>query len=625
MQIVFSTSSSSIKIEATSSKIAQYDKAVADTEMIIENIGLEATSHTYTGSELLTGAVIDPGTIATFSKRTNPIAFKKGTTIKASGFSGTPAFIYASEWKDGQFVRKLFAPTNNTTKEFEIVADKDMQIVFSTSSSSITIESKIFKLESAISEVAELSAGYVSTQKDYIQMPLPEIAEVNFITPSIPTTKTDDIEAVMVFNDCRGNIFKKNVILNAQGNSTIGLPKKNFSIDIVDEKYDDSHYIKFGEWVAQDSFHLKAYLMDGVRVKSLAAYDLYENILLTRGMLKDRAWKRLQLPENIQLTSNSISDLYLQLDSGAKNHPSGFPIIVSLNGAFYGVYCWQLKKHRDNYHQKKDNAAHIHLDGNIGNALLWSAGGVLDWNKWSGNEYESASIQNKDGIEIRNPKNLILTDGSKYDGDTNRGELITATSPNYDANNANMVKTASVRASLESLSSRTTAISAMTKGAEKKAELAKVFDIDSIIDYIIFGQVTNNLDGYKKNWQWVTYDGDKWAVNAYDLDAVWGWNGGNYTYPISTWFAGDGLPAQMVIENYEDEIKERYAELRRSGVLSLEKIMQPLVHYVKVVGTENFDKEFKKWTTGARDNLWRFEAWMKESLRLTDKLMEFVA
>ena len=457
----------------------------------------------------------------------------------------------------------------------------------------------------------------------YIAMPIPQLAMVNIVGGALPTNKTDDISATLEFNDMQGNVFVKKIIINAQGNSSLGLAKKNYSIDIMDENYEDSHEIKFGDWVAQDGFHLKSYMLDGIRVKPMAVYDFYESMLLTRGVRKDRAWKRLQLPTDIPMTSNEIADSYLQIDSGAKNHPSGFPVIVYHNGVFYGIYCWQLKKHRANYHQEKKDAAHIHLDGNISNTLLWNANGVIDWGKWSGKTAEADNMANYDGIEIRNPKTLILTDGTEYDGDTNRGELISKTSVSYDSSNKDMKRTADVRESLENLSRRVYALTQMAQGAEKKSAIAEVFDVDSIIDYIIFGQITGNQDGYKKNWQWVTYDGQKWAVNAYDLDGTWGWTSWSYYAPYTSWLHNDTPPVTLIIENYLDEIKARYKELRDKGVIDLAKIMQPLVNYVKVIGIDYYDMEFEKWTDGARDNLWRFESWMEESIKRTDALMGY--
>ena len=473
-------------------------------------------------------------------------------------------------------------------------------------------------------EIAELkSGGGQLSSSAYIALPVPELAMVNIISENLPETKTADIEAVMEFNDMQGNIIKKNIIINAQGNSTLGHAKKNFGVDIVDSKYDESHSLKFGNWVAQDSFHWKAYMLDLTRVKAMAAYDFYESILLSRGMRKDRSWKRLQLPTDIPVASGSVTGEYLAIDSGAKCHPVGFPFILFHNGSFYGIYCWQLKKHRDNYHQKKSKAEHIHLDGNISNTLLWNANGVINWAKWSGAADESASIPNRDGIEIRNPKNLILVDGSKYDGDDNRGELISTSSAKYDASNEDMVMTAKVRQYIETFSKNVYNLQQMAKGAAKKAEIAKFFDVESIIDFIIFGQITGNVDGYKKNWQWNTYDGVKWAVNAYDLDAVWGWSSSEYYEPFATFLGTDTPPTAMVIENYLDEIKARYAELRDKGIITTEQVLKPLYNYVRVIGADYYEQEYAKWPFGNADNLWRFEEWVAEAIRLTDILMDY--
>lgn len=473
-------------------------------------------------------------------------------------------------------------------------------------------------------QIAELGKGGVAFAKNpYITLPIPELAVVNLVTNHLPTTKKDDIRAVLEYRDGSGNLVVKNVVLNAQGKSSMEFAKKNFAIDIVDENYDDSHEIKFGDWVAQDSFHLKSYMKDGLRVKPLAAYDLYESILLANPITSNRAWKRTLLPADIPYLGNYIEDVDLQINDSAKCHPMGFPIILLHNGEFYGIYCWQLKKHRKNYHQDKNEAGHIHLDSNVSNALLWDARGVIDWEKWAGKKAESETDTNRDGIEIRNPKTLILTDGSKYDGDDNRGELISAASPNYDASNVDMVRTAAVRASIESLSRRVYEATQMPSSSEKKIAIAEIFDVESIIDYIIFGQITGNVDGYKKNWQWVTYDGTKWSVCAYDLDGTWGWSGWSNVYPQATWLHNDTPPITLVIENFADEIKSRYAELRNAGVIELKKIMSPLIKYVQNVGVDYYEQEYEKWTDGGRDNLWRFEVWMEESIRRTDVLMNY--
>ena len=55
---------------------------------------------------------------------------------------------------------------------------------------------------------------------------------------------------------------RKEVIMNAQGASSLGHPKKNIAIDICNNNGwddDDTFKLQIGNWVPQDSFHLKGY------------------------------------------------------------------------------------------------------------------------------------------------------------------------------------------------------------------------------------------------------------------------------------------------------------------------------------------------------------------------------
>ena len=578
------------------SKVLSHDESISVLEASVREIGLQ------------TKPVNIPFTGQAYKDMPIPFTLKMGMVI--SEIVGTSDFIFLKRASDGEYTN-----IKSTQLPYTILED-------------ITAIQTAEAVEGYIT-IADLTSSKkgsneVISEQSYIALPIPELAKVDISSIKLPTTKTDDIRAIMTFDDGRGNIFQKNIIINAQGNSSLGFAKKNFSIDIFDGNFEDSHELKFGNWVSQDSFHLKGYMRDGMRIKSLVAYDLYESILLTRGVKQNRAWKRLLLPQSVPSTSNEITTIDLQLDNGAKCHPSGFPIILTFNGAFYGIYCWQLKKHRKNYHQDKKNSAHIHLDGNISNTLLWEANGTINWDKWSGKEPESDTINNVDGIEVRNPKPLILVDGTEYDGDTNRGELMSKASSLYDSTNKDMKRTAEVRESLELLSANVARVVSMEKGEEKKNAIAEIFDVDSIIDYIIFGQITGNIDGYKKNWQWVTYDGTKWAVNAYDLDYLMGWSSWSYYAPAKGWVHNDTPPISLVIENYSTEIFARYAELRQKGIIDIETIMEMFTKYIQVVGEDYFEQEFTKWSAeGARDNLWRFETWLKEAIANQDKVMGY--
>ena len=100
-----------------------------------------------------------------------------------------------------------------------------------------------------------------------LKLPEPILAHINITndnnTASWPTSKTNNFEYYIEFFDGNGNYFKKKVICNAQGNSSMGYIKKNMAIDLFDSEWDeDALKIAFGGWVPQDSFHLKAYYTD---------------------------------------------------------------------------------------------------------------------------------------------------------------------------------------------------------------------------------------------------------------------------------------------------------------------------------------------------------------------------
>ena len=57
------------------------------------------------------------------------------------------------------------------------------------------------------------------------------------------------------------------------------------------------------------------------------------------------------------------------------------------------------------------------------------------------------------------------------------------------------------------------------------AGIESYFDINSLIDYHLFGLVSCGLDAYGKNQLYATYDGKKWYATMYDMDLTWGLHG----------------------------------------------------------------------------------------------------
>ncbi|MBQ3456873.1 MAG: CotH kinase family protein, partial [Synergistaceae bacterium] len=312
------------------------------------------------------------------------------------------------------------------------------------------------------------------------------------------------------------------------------------------------------------------------------------------GLRGDKVYKRAVIDmDSIRAVSEHIGgldDLSLQVEDGALCHPAGFPCIVYLNGEFYGIFAWQIKKDRKNYHLNKKTPEHIHLDGTLSTATLW--GGTIYWTQF----------------EIRDPKNLVCMDGSDYDGDSPQ-ELIDATSDNYDSSNKNHKNTAKVKEYIQSLVSRFRAMRADTDTVSQKNKFDELFDAENFIDYVIFSDATYNLDGvWGKNWQWITYDGGKWFVTPYDLDMTYGAtaNGQLIMKPVNTHtgaIVNVGLPLYYVIRHYGDELNSRWAMLRDKGIIDPEHMTALLRRWIDCVGYDNYEAEYEKWPDSPCNNL----------------------
>ena len=446
-------------------------------------------------------------------------------------------------------------------------------------------QNNLYQLGTALKELGLIRGVGDQSEKSSLHIPMPRFCVINFSNIlRMPLTKTEDAQAIMEFWDNSGNYFKKKVIANAQGNSSLVYVKKNVSFDLCNDDWvgDDTFKIKFGEWVEQDGFHLKAYYTDFFRGLSIPAYNFYKAILDTRGNDADRTWKlALNLdPDNYGqgLGYGEPSSVHDRLDNGALCFPQGFPALVYLNGEFYGIFSWNLKKHRDNYHMDKSNKNNIHLDGILG-ADFFS--GNIDWTDF----------------EVRNPKKLICMDGSDYDGD-NPAELIDSSSEAYNPNNSKHVFTASVKEKIVELSGRLAEISAAATTEDKKTLFEKYFCSDNMIDYQIFSDVLRNTDGFNKNWQWTTWDGKRWFVNAYDLDETFGsHNTGIVIFePLTTRLGqSESLPSGVMQTLFGTELEARYAELRSAGIIDSKKLVENISSWCKTIGEKFYKLEFEKW------------------------------
>lgn len=432
---------------------------------------------------------------------------------------------------------------------------------------------------------------YISNDgKSPLYIPEPRCARINISgIDSMPTSKTVNDKAYFEMWDMQGNYFKKKVIINAQGNTTMMYPKKSFACDFFDEDWNgDSFAIKFGNWVSQDSFHFKAQYCDFFKGISIVAYKLVQEVWASRSNMYSSPWMKALL-ENVNITSGSynnkaINDLSLQKNTGAKCIPDAFPCVVYLNGEFYGVFNWALKKHRDNYHLDKSNGNNIHLDG--GSEQLKTP---LNW----------------ESFEIRNPKKLLTNvasvDGFEaYDGD-NPKELLDESTEGYNPSDKNHVLSNKVKQAILSFNGMATKLNSMTNENGGEEYLNQHYDLDNLIDYYVLQYVLADED-IAANWQWVTYDGIKWFVFDYDKDKSFGQI---FNCP-GTRAATDMLnavntsaaysPFTYLFKYHKQDIKARYNELKSLGIFTPSHVINLVNKWFDRFSNEDLKLEYKKWS-----------------------------
>ena len=455
----------------------------------------------------------------------------------------------------------------------EITTDAKNKILGYRDSEGVRHEHKIFAKHLELSDEAatEVSNAFKIagikmenpsdfSKDSYIELPIPRIAaQVRLYAPKLPTTKQDNIEAEIEYNDKDGNYFRKPVILNAQGSSSMNYYVKNMAIDINDDSK-----IKFGDFPAQDSFHLKKYYIDIFRGQCIVGYWLMEQVYQTRKAGKRYPYELLYSTYSPNTGNGKVnSDFY----TGAKCHPDGFPIVITWANTKtkeeknMGIYTWNLKKSKEVYHADKKTPENIILDGVIDSNTLF--GGTIDWTQF----------------EVRNPKPLIDIDGNKYDGD-NPKEL-SETDKNSKKVKDYLLRLSSVKAALTE--------------SNTKETFEKYFIVDAFIDYFVISQVLYHLDGFKKNWIWCTWDGQHWAPTLYDVDSILGayWNG-TFVIPNSDKNTILGIGSVLGLETlYADEIKARYNQLRDSNVFSVDNIINLLEKWLNNIGYENMENEIK--------------------------------
>ena len=344
-----------------------------------------------------------------------------------------------------------------------------------------------------------------------------------FISGTIPDSKSyvaGEIEYVS-----KATKFHAYTYIKLQGNSTLRLPKKNYTINLYsDENRSVKLNKEFKNWGFHNNFVLKA--------------D-YNDILHARNVVGAKLWSKV-----VQSRSN-----YDTLPEELKNSPNhgaidGFPVRVYVNGTYNGLYTWVIPK------------------------CDWMVG--MDSTKLNHVLLSSEFNDNGDVNYQYNPCNFnVIWDGNKNYFDVEVGE----NSPEL-VSSLNTIISSIIRVDSTSLEQSLDIKSAIdyfifqeiilgTDGLAKNMLLAtydmskwylSAYDMDSTFDLDWNGEI---LESYDSDMPDVPYN------NKYSSLLQYIWN------------------------NYHDAYVERYIELRKS-VLSYSSIIEEFEKYIGVYGEDAY-------------------------------------
>lgn len=473
--------------------------------------------------------------------------------------------------------------------------------------------------------------------------------------------KNVNMKATLEIYDGQGNYMKKQAILNGQGNTSLWwfrYQKQNFAVDFCDSNWntDKAPNFTIGDWVKQDAFHMKANYTEYFRASNSVGYQIWEDIVADR----QRPWQKegvdnadanaLGHPEGfpaIVCVNGSFKGVYswtlkkhrknMGLDKDKAKHvyidgmltQNDFwekgnvpwkdmevrnPKVLYSTASYthYGYVCTELND---------DNEAAKAEIAKIGNNYKYITTGKPDYllseseaKKLFGDPVPhyiqfKSSKGNLKFCVIEKDKQVFY----KYDSDnSSRNQILYESVNGYDARNEDHVQSQKVNYYIKALGKANGELSNLKNqgksSSEMRAEIEKRFDVESLIDYLLFSQAVSNFDGFNSNWQWFTYNGKKWYVAPYDLDCIFGnWNitVGHFLYSAD-WSRYNNRdytlggkanrgPFYWIQKYYGNEIKTRYERLRAKQVLSADNFANKMQNYLDRIGSSWFKEEHNRW------------------------------
>ena len=323
-----------------------------------------------------------------------------------------------------------------------------------------------------------------------------------------------DVRVVRLRYAADGSSFDCYAKIKLQGNSSLGYKKKNYTVKLyADPECKEKVRLDLG-WDAQSEYCLKANWIDKTHARNIVTARL----------------------------AGRINEIY-GLHEGAPNHGAidGFPVEITLNGNFWGLYTLNIPKDAWLFGMDSKNPDHIVMCAeNYEDATAFKADP----------DFETWSVETGEENEETLNKLKRLTDFVRYSTDT-----------------------------------------------EFRTELSQYVSVDALLNYYILVDFAWMKDNVTKNMLLVTYDGEVWIPTLYDMDTCWGshWTGTKlYPYQDENVELKTNLLLEKLERNFRPELAQRYQTLR-SDLLTKENILSMFETFAEGIPEDMLLKEKMVW------------------------------
>lgn len=342
-----------------------------------------------------------------------------------------------------------------------------------------------------------------------------------FITGTIPDSKTyvaGELEYVS-----KSSRFHAYTYIKLQGNSTLYLPKKNYTVNLYsDENRSVKLNKEFKNWGFHNNFVLKADYNDILHARNVVGAKLWSKVVQSRSDYDT-------LPEELKNSPNN----------GAVD---GFPVRVYVDGAYCGLYSWIIPKCDWMVGMDSTNLNHVLLSSEFNdNGDITYQYNPCNFNTlWDGSKNYFDVEVGKNSTELVSSLNTIISSIINNDSTSLEQSLDIKSAIDYFIFQEIILGTDGLAKNM------LLATYDMTKW------YLSAYDMDSTFDLDWNGQILDRFDA---------------------------------TMPLYPYNNGYSSLLSYIWNNYWDNYVERYTELRKS-VLSYSSIIEEFEKYIGVYGED---------------------------------------